>query len=134
MDPSLLVLRKAGPFGVEAVCDVAGNRMGKILAPEHRITGARPDLHYPVEHFDDRDIERPAAKIEDNEIPLALAVVEPVGQRGSRGLVDQAGAGQSGELLRTSILPRSSRVALLTDTATNSSVPQRVHAKGGTLR
>jgi hypothetical protein len=54
-------------------------------------------FHHAVAHFEDRDVERAAAEIVDRD-GFVLLLVETVGQRGRRRLVDDALDVQTGDL------------------------------------
>ena len=61
---------------------------GEILAAQERVAGRRPHLDRALEEFHDRDVERAAAEVEDQQDLLLFQFVEAVGDGRRRRLVD----------------------------------------------
>src|SRR6185437_12268223 len=73
-----------------------------VVAAEVRVAVGRDDLDDLLAHLEDRDVERAAAEVVDGD-QVVLALVEPVGERGRRRLVDDAldlEAGDAAGILR----------------------------------
>ena len=60
-----------------------------VVAAEVRVAGGRLHLEHALAEVEDRHVERAAAEVE-HEDGLVVVLVEPVGQRGRGGLVDDA--------------------------------------------
>ena len=69
----------------------------EIVAAQMCVAGRRADLEDAIAHVEDRDVERAAAEIEDQD-GLVFLLVEPVGERGGRRLVDDPQHVQPGDL------------------------------------
>ena len=69
----------------------------EVVAAEMRVAVGRLDLDDALADFEDRDVERAAAEVVDGN-RLVLLLVEPVGQRGGRRLVDDAHHLEAGNL------------------------------------
>jgi hypothetical protein len=67
-----------------------------VVAAEVGVAVRRADLEDALGDLEDRDVERAAAEVEDGDL-AALLLVEPEGQGGRRGLVDDALDGQPGD-------------------------------------
>jgi hypothetical protein len=74
------------------------DRIGEIVAAQPVV--ARRSTHFDdrVEHFDDRDVERAAAQVENEKRFAILLVGNTESERGSGGLVEQPRDLQPGEL------------------------------------
>jgi hypothetical protein len=62
------------------------------------VTGGRLDLEHAVADFEDRDVERPAAEVEDEDGLVGLLLVEPVRERRGRRLIDDPLDVEAGDL------------------------------------
>ena len=71
----------------------------KVLAAEEGVAVGRFDLEHAVADLQDGDVEGTAAQVEHGDLLLAF-FVQTVGQRGGRGLVDDALHVQAGDLAR----------------------------------
>ena len=60
-----------------------------VVTTEVRVPGGRLDLEHALAEVEDRHVERAAPEVE-HEDGLVVVLVEPVGQRGRGGLVDDA--------------------------------------------
>ena len=69
----------------------------EVVAAEVRIAVGRLDLDDALADFEDRNVERAAAEVVDGD-RLVLLLVEPVGERGRRRLVDDAHDLEAGNL------------------------------------
>ena len=70
-----------------------------VVAAEVGVAGGRLDLEDPLAEVEDRHVERAAPEVE-HEDGLVVVLVEPVGQRGGGGLVDDAQHLEAGDLAR----------------------------------
>ena len=84
-------------FLLELVGHVVDQRVVQIVAAKVRVAVGRDDTEHAVGHFQYRDIERPAAEVEDGNF-LGLLPIQSVGQRGGRRLVDDPRDLQPGNL------------------------------------
>ena len=70
-----------------------------VVATEVGVAGGRLHLEHAVAEVEDRHVERAAAEVEDED-GLVVVLVEPVGERGRGGLVDDAQHLEAGDLAR----------------------------------
>ena len=68
-----------------------------VVTAEVRVAGGRLDLEHTLAEVEDRHVERAAPEVE-HEDGLVVVLVEPVGQRGGGGLVDDAQHLEAGDL------------------------------------
>ena len=68
-----------------------------VVATEVRVAGGRLHLEHALAEVEDRHVERAATEVE-HEDGLVVVLVEPVGQRGRGGLVDDAQHLEAGDL------------------------------------
>ena len=61
-----------------------------VVAAELGVARGRLHLEDALADLEDGDVERPAAEVEDEDGAVGVLLVEPVGQRGGRRLVDDA--------------------------------------------
>ena len=73
------------------------DRLVEVVAAEVVVAGGRLDLEHAVADLEHRHVERAAAEVEDEDRLVGL-LVQPVGQRGRGGLVDDALDVQPGDL------------------------------------
>jgi hypothetical protein len=93
-----LVLRQVDPLLFLELGDDPVDQLGvQIVAAEVRVAVGRLDLHDPFADLEDRDVERPAAEVEDGD-GLVGFPLQPVSQRRRGRLVDDALDGQTGDL------------------------------------
>ena len=85
------------------IADEAGSDQGvEIVTAQGHVTGGGLDLEHPAGEFEHRHVEGAAPQVVDG-IDALLALVQPIGDGGGGGLVDQAQhvqAGQPGRVLR----------------------------------
>ena len=81
---------------LELIGQVVDEPAVEVIATQVRITGRGAHLDHPVTHVEQADVERAAAEVEDQHRLVAL-LVQPVGQRRGRGLVDDAQHVQPGD-------------------------------------
>jgi hypothetical protein len=62
----------------------------EVVAAEPHVARGRLDLDYSFEDLEHRDVEGAAAEIDHDRLQLAMALMEGVGERGRRRLVDDA--------------------------------------------
>ena len=80
------------PFSfLNSLGDVVDQHLVEVVAAQVRVAVDALDLEHAFADVQDRDVERAAAEVEDGDL-LALLLVEAVGQRGGRRLVDDAHA------------------------------------------
>ena len=84
---------------LEAVADVVEEHLVEVVAAEVGIAVAGEDLDDARLDLGDRDVERPAAEVVDQE-PLHIGRVGVVGQHGGGRLVDDPDDLQAGQLAR----------------------------------
>ncbi len=82
---------------LELVGQVVDHPGVEILAAEERVAVGRLHLEHAVADLEDRDVERAAAEVVDRDGAGAL-LLEPVGERGRRRLVDDAQHLEPGDL------------------------------------
>ena len=70
-----------------------------VVAAELRVAGGRLDLEHALPDLEERDVERAAAEVEDED-RLVVLLVEPVGERRRRRLVDDPEHLEAGDLAR----------------------------------
>ena len=89
-----------GPLEGQAdpVEDPHGDRPGEILAAEEPLARGGADLDRSVHHVDDRDVERPAAEVEDQQDPLGPGIFQAIGQRRGGRLVQDPLDRETGDL------------------------------------
>ena len=93
-----LVLRKIDAvFLLELVDDPVDDALVDVVAAQVGVAVGGLHFDHAVADFEDRDIERAAAEIVDGD-GFVLLLVETVGQRGRRRLVDDAHDFQAGDL------------------------------------
>ena len=86
------------PFSfLNSADDPVDDALVDVVAAQVRVAVGGFHLDHAFAHFQDRDIERAAAEIVDGD-GLVLLLIEPVGQRGRRRLVDDAHHFQAGDL------------------------------------
>ncbi len=73
---------------------------GEVVAAQTVVARGGLDLHHPLEHLEDRHVERAAAQVEHQDAFLCPAMVEPVGHRRRGRFVEQAAHAQPGQLPR----------------------------------
>ena len=73
-------------------------RVGVVFPAQPALAARGADFDDSREDFKHGDVERAAAKIEDQQARFFIRIAVAVGQRGRGGFVDDAGDGQSGEL------------------------------------
>ena len=92
-----LVLRQVDALvALELRGEPVDDRLVEVVAAEVVVTGGRLDLEHAVADLQHRHVERAAAEVEDEDRLVGL-LVEPVGQRGRRRLVDDALDVQAGD-------------------------------------
>jgi hypothetical protein len=79
--------------------DLLRERPIHVVTAEGAVAARRLHLEDAVVEHEDRDVERPAAEIEDSELSVPL-LFEPVGERGRGGLVEEAQDVESRETAR----------------------------------
>ena len=84
---------------LELVGQVIHHPQIKVLAAQMRVPVGRLDLKNPLANLQYRNVERPAAQVEHRYL-LLLALVQPVGQRRRRRLVDDPQHVQPRDLAR----------------------------------
>ena len=85
-----LVLRQVDALvALELGREPVDDRLVEVVAAEVVVTRGRLDLEHAVADLEHRHVERAAAEVEDEDRLVGL-LVEPVGQRGGRRLVDDA--------------------------------------------
>ena len=84
-------------LALELLGNVVDEDFVEVVATEVGIAVGRDDAEHAVGHFEDGDVERTAAEVEDADRFFALAV-EAVGERCGRRLVDDAGDFETGDL------------------------------------
>ena len=77
--------------------DPVDDALIEVVAAEVRVAVGGLDLDHAFADFEDRDVERAAAEVEDGD-RLVLLLVEAVGQRGRGRLVDDAHDFEAGDL------------------------------------
>src|SRR5581483_2296185 len=91
-----------GDFGASGLADFVGEEPGEagveIVAAQAGVAIGGKNLEDAFVQFQDREIERAAAKIVHGDFGFFLESVQPVGQRGGGGLVDDAFDGQPSQL------------------------------------
>ena len=93
-----LVLAEVDPLLLlELVGDVVDQGLVPVVAAQVGVAVGREDLEDAVGDVEDRDVERAAAEVEDGDL-LVLLLVEPIGQRRGRRLVDDPRDLQPGDL------------------------------------
>ena len=75
------------------------NALVEVVAAQVRVAVGRFDLDNAFAHFENGNIERAAAEVIDRD-GLILLLVEAIGQRGRRGLIDDALHVEAGNLAR----------------------------------
>ena len=73
------------------------DRLVEVVAAEVVVTRGRLDLEQALRELEDGDVERAAAEVEDED-GLLLLLLEPVGERRRRGLVDDPEDVEPGDL------------------------------------
>ena len=83
-------LRRSIPWSLlELVGQVVDDALIEVLAAEEGVAVGRLDLEHAFAQFENRNVERAAAEIEDRDL-LVLLLVQTVGQRCRRRLVDDS--------------------------------------------
>ena len=82
---------------LNSLIDPVDDALVDVVAAQVRIAVGGLHFHHAVADFEDRDIERAAAEVVDRD-GFVLLLVEPVGQRRRRRLVDDAHHFQAGDL------------------------------------
>ena len=73
----------------ELVGEIVHHPLVEVFASKERIAVGRLDLEDTIADFEDRNIKRAAAKVEDGDF-LVLLLIETVGERGRGRFVDDA--------------------------------------------
>ena len=84
-------------LGLEAVADVVEEQLVEVVAAELGVAVAGEDLDDALLDLHDRDVERAAAQVVDEQ-PLQLGRVRVVGEHGGGRLVDDPDDLQAGQL------------------------------------
>ena len=93
-----LVLRKVDALlFLELLDQPVDDALVDVVAAEVRVAVGRLHFDHAVADFENRDVERAAAEVVDRD-RLVLLLVEAVGQRGRRRLVDDAHHFEAGDL------------------------------------
>ena len=82
---------------LELVCQPVDDALVEVVAAEVAVAARRPHLDDAVADVEQRDVERATAQVEHEHGLLAL-LVEAVGERGGRGLVDDPQHLEPGDL------------------------------------
>ena len=82
---------------LELVGHVVDQALIEVVAAEVGVAVGADDAEHAVGHFEHRDVERAAAEVEHDDL-LVLLLVQAVGQRGGRRLVDDPRHLQAGDL------------------------------------
>ena len=86
------------PFSfLNSADDPVDNALVDVVAAQVRVAVGGLHFHHALAHFQDGDIERAAAEVVDGD-GLVFLLVESVGQRRRRGLIDDAHHFQAGNL------------------------------------
>ena len=83
----------------ELVRQIVHDALVEVLAAEEGVAVGRLDLEHAVAHLEDGDVERAAAEIVDGDLAAPL-LVQAVGQRSRRRLVDDAKHVEAGNAAR----------------------------------
>ena len=75
-------------LAAERLDQVVDDPLVPVVAAEVVVTAGRLDLDHALGQLEQRDVERAAAEVEDEDRLLLGALVQAVRQRGRRGLVD----------------------------------------------
>ena len=84
-------------FPLELVGGIVEQDAVKVVAAQVRVTIGADDVEDTFGHIQDRDVEGPAAEVEDHDL-LSDFPVQPVGQRRGGRLVDNPHDFQPGDL------------------------------------
>ncbi len=87
-------------LGLERLGHVVDQHVVEVVAAQVRVAVGGLHLEYAVAQFENRNIERTAAQVVHGDLHVVLLLVQAVGQRGGRGLVDDAAHLQTGDLAR----------------------------------
>jgi hypothetical protein len=82
---------------LELADDPVDDALVDVVAAQVRVAVGGLHFHHALAHFQDRDVEGAAAEVVDRD-GLVLLLVQAVGQRGRRGLVDDAHHFEAGDL------------------------------------
>ena len=94
------VLREVDPVVVfEALDEPVHDRLVAVVAAEVGVARGRLDLEDALADVEDRDVEGASAEVEDED-RVVVGLVEPVGERRRRRLVDDAEDVEPGDLAR----------------------------------
>ena len=92
------ILRQIDALGLlELGHDPLDDPVIEVVAAQMRVAVGGLHLHHALAHLEDRDVERAAAEVVHGD-RLVLLLVEAVGQRRRRGLVDDAHHLEAGDL------------------------------------
>ena len=87
---------------------IVDHALVEVVAAQVGVAVGRLHLDDVLAHLEDRDVEGPAAEVVDGDL-LVLLLVEPVGERRRRGLVDDALDVEAGDLPRRPWWPGAGR-------------------------
>ena len=94
-----LVLRQVDALGLlELAHEPVDDRLVEVVAAEVVVARGGLDLEHAVADLEHRHVERAAAEVEDEDRLVGVLLVEPVGQRGRGGLVDDPLDVEAGDL------------------------------------
>ena len=85
-------------LAAERLDQVVDDPLVPVVAAEVVVTGGRLDLDDALAQLEQGDVEGAAAEVEDQDGLLLGALVQPVGQRGRGGLVDDPQDVEAGDL------------------------------------
>ena len=85
------------PVALELTHNVIGDAHVPVVAAQERVARGGLDLDQAVADLQDRDVKGPAAQVKDED-RLCRTLVQSIGQRRRRGLVDDAQHLQPGDL------------------------------------
>ena len=107
---AILSCRQVDALGVlELLTSQSMTSLVPVVAAELGVARGGLDLEDAVADLEDGDVERPAAEVEDEDGLVGVLLVEPVGQRGRRRLVDDAEHLEAGDLARPPWWPSAGR-------------------------
>ena len=95
----LVLLQVDAGLALELLDDVVHEGVVHVRAAQLGIPAGRHDLEPAfLPHLHDRDVQRSAAQVEHQDLQLLAGLLQPIGQTGRRGLVDDAQDLQPGDL------------------------------------
>ena len=77
-------------LGLELVSHPVDDALVPVVAAQVVVARGGRNLEHAVAQLQDGHVERTAAQVEDEDLLILVGLVEAVGQRGGRGLVDDA--------------------------------------------